>query len=145
MPNYVITYASGTGYCEYAGMSAWDKPLQGVGIGSFLHEVDTGKVFAFAGEDQDTPWVYQLTLAEDSGTKSAPKLSMGLKKSAPAPQDDEPAEEEPEEEEEEPIEEPSEEPEAPTEEPEDNPQEEAEPEAEEPIKDENEPEEATER
>ncbi len=62
MNEYVITYASGTGYCEYAGLSTWTKPTQGVGVGSFLLEVDTGDVYAFAGEDEATPWVFQLSL-----------------------------------------------------------------------------------
>lgn len=64
MNEYVITYASGTGYCEYAGLSTWTKPTQGVLVGSFLFEVDTGNVYAFAGAEEDTPWVFQMCLQD---------------------------------------------------------------------------------
>lgn len=52
-----LTYTSGTGYCEYAGLSTDTKPTEGVGVGSIFLEVDTGKVFIYSG----AAWVEQFS------------------------------------------------------------------------------------
>lgn len=54
-----LTYSSGTGYCENAGLSTDTdpKPTEGVGVGSIFVEVDTGKVFFYSG----AAWVEQFS------------------------------------------------------------------------------------
>lgn len=52
-----LIYSSGTGYCEYAGLSTDNKPTVGVGNGSIFTEVDTGDEYAFNFDS--TAWVKQ--------------------------------------------------------------------------------------
>ena len=40
-----------TNYFEFIGTSGEDKPIEGIGAYSLFHEVDTGDVYWFDGEE----------------------------------------------------------------------------------------------
>lgn len=54
-PNYSFDHKA---YVELAGLSADEKPTDGLVTGSIFVEVDTGKVFFF---DEDSDWTEQFS------------------------------------------------------------------------------------
>ena len=53
-----------TTYFEYAGLSTDTKPTDGVSTGSWFHEVDTSKVYAY--DEHTETWYEQYYLGGDS-------------------------------------------------------------------------------